>query len=172
MATAFREKLEEWALRCDGFGETIIIWLDPAFTGGERESYKEARRIIVAFASMVSARRKKVRKDTERRGTAMVESTPYENVICRIVKPKIRPGFEVHFIKQESGYLDRLYQEVGPEPDVPEASLILEELAQPEPVEPIPSTEIPRKFDPTDVKPTKTFAEMFATPVDNGENGV
>jgi len=113
MGTAFRDKLRTWGDRCSNSGETFIVWIPPDAVEGERNSYKEVRRIVVGFASMVQHERIKVRRRFARSGEAMVNMplrTPYEDVLCRAVQDK-RGGWAALFTRTDSSEVDAMYVE-------------------------------------------------------------
>lgn len=118
MSTAFRDQLKHWANKAESQQRPVVVWIDPAKHGGMEQAKREARRITVGFGSMVGSERKRIAKLSAKRMDSMPMKTPYENIVCRSVPAFGRLGYEVHFIPQESGILNDLYQELDEDGNV------------------------------------------------------
>jgi hypothetical protein len=96
----------------------------------------EARRITVAFGSMVAMERKRVRKLAAERNEPMPLTTPYEDIMCRSVVRADKSGVDVHFIPSNSDAFKDMYDEPSYSGPIPV------QVPEPEPTPPQPQTDL------------------------------
>lgn len=106
MPSALRDQIRYWA------NQHCTVRLSFTAHGGERQAYAAGRSIVTSFASLRAWERRKVNKRQLAKGEAPLVFTPYEDIVCRLVKFEDR--YDVTFLKVTEEDMKRLFDDGSP----------------------------------------------------------